>query len=78
MCRDFLFMSVLRIRQLAVLELASSHPIHHFFFFEYLGEVVPSLIIFLVVELVLFEIQHFHGERLAIPILEHKLLAEAH
>ena len=39
---DFLFIFVLSICQLAVLELASSHTIHHYFLFEYLGKVVPS------------------------------------
>ena len=69
---------VVRIRQLVVLELSSSHPIRVYFVFEFLGEVFPSEIILLVDELVLVEIQYIRDGRRPIPIFEHKLVAGAH
>ena len=60
LCLDFLVISVLRIRQLVALELSSSHPIHEYFVFEYLGEAFPSKMILLVDEIFLFEVQYIH------------------
>ena len=42
LCRDFLVIFALRLRQLEVLELSSHLPIHEYFVHEYLGEVFPS------------------------------------
>ena len=77
LCRDFLLIFALRIRQLEVLVLSSFLPVHEYFVFEYLGEVFLSQII-LVDELVLFDIQYIRGVRPVIPIFELMLVAEAH
>ena len=53
-------------------------PNHEYFVFECLGEVLPSQIILLVDELALFENRFNFSMRLVIPILERKLVAEAH
>ena len=74
MCRDFLLISVLRIRQLVVLELSSFLPFRACFGFEYLGELFLSWTILLEAELVLFEIQCIRDGRPVIPILTISLL----
>ena len=68
LCRDFLLIAALRIRQLVFLELSSFLPFRAYFGSECLGELFLSLTVLLVVELVLLWIQYIHDERPAIPI----------
>ena len=78
MSRDFLLIFALILRQLVVLELSLFLPFRAYFGSEHLGQPFPSEKIIFIDELVLVEIQCFRVVRPAIPILEHKLVAEAH
>ena len=53
-------------------------PSRAYFEFEFLEELFSVMTKSSCSRALLFEIQHIHGERLAIPILEHELVAEAH
>ena len=78
MYREFLLIFALRLRQLVVPELSPhfSHLVHiSNEFLEVLSLSCPTL---LVVEIVLFEIQHLRDGRSPNPVIEHKLVAEAH
>ena len=66
------------IRRLAILELSSFLPSRVCFVSEFLETLFPSQIILLVDGLDLVEIQYIRVVRPPIPIIEHKLVPEAH
>ena len=78
MFHDFLLIFVLRIRQLVVLELSSSQPILEYFVFEYLGEVLSFIDNPSCARDCSLRGSIFHDVRPVIPIVERKLVAEAH
>ena len=59
-------------------ELSSFLPSPAYFYSEYLEKLFLSLLILLVVALVLVEIQRIRDGCPPIPVVEHKLVAEAH